>query len=148
MTNVKSNGVPFERSFSSFFDNLLSDVSGISKADTKRPGLRTYVPVNIFETDAAYLLDVVAPGFEKTDFSINLDKNILTIAAESKAEESLGNQKNLRKEFFQRSFKRTFTVDNTIDTEKIEAKYVNGILKIVLSKKEKEKTASKDITIQ
>lgn len=148
MTNVKSNGVPFERTLTSLFDDFFTEVPALLKTDVKQPNYRGHAPVNISETEDAYLIDVVAPGYEKTDFKINLDKNILSISAENKTEETSENNKNLRKEFHLRSFKRTFTIDHTIDTEQIEAKYVNGILKVSLNKKEKEKAASKDIEIQ
>lgn len=148
MTNVKSNGVPFERTLTSLFDDFFTEVPALLKTDVKQPNYRGHAPVNISETEDAYLIDVVAPGYEKTDFKINLDKNILSISAENKTEATSENNKNLRKEFHLRSFKRTFTIDHTIDTEQIEAKYVNGILKVSLNKKEKEKAASKDIEIQ
>lgn len=148
MTNVKSNGVPFERTLTSLFDDFFTEVPALLKTEVKQPNYRGHAPVNISETDDAYLLDVVAPGYEKGDFKINLEKNILSISAEHKTEENGENNKNLRKEFQLRGFKRTFTIDHTIDTERIEAKYVNGILNVSLSKKEKEKTASKDIEIQ
>ena len=148
MTNVKSNGVPFERTLTSLFDDFFTEVPALLKTDVKQPNYRGHAPVNISETEDAYLIDVVAPGYEKTDFKINLDNNILSISAENKTEETSENNKNLRKEFHLRSFKRTFTIDHTIDTEQIEAKYVNGILKVSLNKKEKEKAASKDIEIQ
>ena len=148
MTNVKSNGVPFERTLTSLFDDFFTEVPALLKTDVKQPNYRGHAPVNISETEDAYLIDVVAPGYEKTDFKINLDKNILSISAENKTEANSENNKNLSKEFHLRSFKRTFTIDHTIDTEQIEAKYVNGILKVSLNKKEKEKAASKDIEIQ
>ncbi len=148
MTNVKSNGIPFERTLTSLFDDFFTEVPSLLKTEVKQPNYRGHAPVNISETDNAYVLDVVAPGYEKTDFSINLDKNILSISAESKTEETAENSKSIRREFQLRTFKRTFTLDHTIDTDAIEARYVNGILKVTLNKKEKAKTASKDIEIQ
>ncbi|WP_317235924.1 Hsp20/alpha crystallin family protein [Niabella hibiscisoli] len=54
----------------------------------------------------------------------------------------------MRKEFQLRSFKRTFTIDNKIDSEKINARFVNGILIVTLQRKEEAKAASKDIEVQ
>ncbi len=148
MTNVKSNGVPFERTLTSLFDDFFTEVPALLKTEVKQPNYRGHAPVNISEADDSYTIDVVAPGYEKADFKINLDKNILSISAEDKMNETSTTSKSIKKEFYLRSFKRTFTIDNTIDTDKVEAKYVNGILKVILYKKEKEKTASKDIAIQ
>jgi HSP20 family protein len=91
---------------------------------------------------------VVAPGFEKTDFKINLDKDVLTISAEKREGEKNEPGKEIRKEYSFRSFKRSFTLDEKIDGNAIEAKYVNGVLTLNLPKKEEVKTASKDISIQ
>ena len=86
MTNVKSNGVPFERTLTSLFDDFFTEVPALLKTDVKQPNYRGHAPVNISETEDAYLIDVVAPGYEKTDFKINLDKNIFSISAENKTE--------------------------------------------------------------
>ncbi len=74
------------------------------------------------------MLEVIAPGFEKQDFKVNLDQDVLTISAEKKKDtENSTNEKQIRKEFSVRTFKRSFTVDNKIDAGKNEAKSVNGI---------------------
>ncbi len=92
-------------------------------------------------------MEVIAPGFEKQDFKVNLDQDVLTISAEKKKDtENSTNEKQIRKEFSVRTFKRSFTVDNKIDAGKIEAKYVNGILILTLPKKEHAK-ASQEIVI-
>jgi HSP20 family protein len=111
-------------------------------------GVGHSVPVNIVEKENGYNLEVVAPGFAKEDFKINLEKNLLTIAAEKKTEEENKNEKNIRKEYKYQSFKRSFTLNEKIDTEKIEAKYENGVLTLNLSNKEEVKTSTKQITIQ
>lgn len=149
MTNVKFNGVPFERTFTSLVDDFFTEIPGLLKTEVNRPNIKGHVPVNITENENDYQIDVVAPGYEKTDFKINVENNLLTISAEKKEEKNTNQQsKNIRKEFHLRSFKRTFTVDNKIDTEKIVAKYVNGILMVILQRKEEDKAASKDIEVQ
>jgi HSP20 family protein len=107
-----------------------------------------YVPVNIKETVDGYTLEVVAPGFEKTDFKVNLDNNVLTISAEKKSEEKIENEKQIRKEYNYRSFKRSFTIDDKTDATAIEASYVNGVLRLNLPKKTEVREAAKDITIK
>lgn len=146
MTTVKFNGVPFGRALTGLVDDFLTEMPGILKSDVAKSGFRGFAPANISETENAYTIDIAASGFEKTDFKLNLEANILTISAEKK-EETPENEKSIRKEFQTRSFKRTFTIDNLIDADKIEAKYVNGILKLTLNKKEEAKASSKDIEI-
>ncbi|MBK7097536.1 MAG: Hsp20/alpha crystallin family protein [Sphingobacteriales bacterium] len=148
MTNLKFNVVPFERTLSNLFDDFFTEMPSIMKNDVTNIGLRGFAPVNIVEKDNLYQIDIVAPGFEKADFKINLDNNLLTISAERNVEANEETEKNIRKEYHFRSFKRCFTLDEKINQERIDAKYVNGILKLELGKKEEAKAASKDIAIQ
>ena len=97
--------------------------------------------VNVLETPEGYQLEVAAPGLKKEDFSVSLQQNTLTIAATKTTEsnESAQNEnkpKYTRREFNFQSFKRTFTLPQTIDGERIQANYTNGILHVKLPKKE------------
>lgn len=147
MTNVKFNGTPFERTLTSLVDDFMTEIPTLFKTEVKNPNIKGFVPVNIIEKENEYQIEVVAPGFEKSDFKINLDQQILTIAVDKSEEATATTDKTIRKEFRTRSFKRTFTVDDKVDTDKIEAKYVNGILIVTIQKKETIKTASKDIEV-
>jgi HSP20 family protein len=83
----------------------------------------------------------------KEDFKVSLEKGILTISFEKKTETNNKDYKTHRKEFAFTSFKRNFSVDDKINTEAIQAKYDNGILKLLLPKKEEVKSLPKEITI-
>ena len=144
MTVVKFNNRP-TNGFN-LLENFFNDIPTLFKDDFDS-SLKNFVPVNIRETKEAYQLEVVAPGFEKNDFNINLEKSVLTISAEKKNEVKEESEKQIRKEYHYRSFKRSFTLDEKIDAEKIEAKYSNGVLMLTLPKKEEVKT-SKEITIK
>jgi HSP20 family protein len=100
------------------------------------------------ETENGYVLELIAPGFQKEDFKINLDNNTLTISAEKKEETENQNEKFIRKEYKQQSFSRSFTIDENIDAETISAKYVNGVLTLNLAKKQEVKPSVKEISIQ
>jgi HSP20 family protein len=104
-------------------------------------------PVNIRETDKEYELHVVAPGLKKEDFKLSVDHNMLTIAFEQKAEDKQSEGKWVRNEYRLRSFKRTFTLNEKIDTGKIAAKYADGILVVGLPKKEVSAPVAQDITV-
>ena len=90
----------------------------------------------------------MAPGFEKTDFIINLDQNLLTISAEKKDEVNQENEKQIRREYSYRSFKRSFTLDEKVDATNIEASYINGVLTLNLPKKETVKASTTKIVIK
>jgi HSP20 family protein len=153
MTYVKFNSKPFEQGFSSLVDGFISEWPAAFKKDFKQSLWKDLAPVNVKEKDGSYLLELIAPGFEKADFKINIDNDLLTISTEKKNAEQKdnGNQQNekyIRKEYNNRSFKRSFTLDEKVDATKIEANYVNGILTLNLPKKEAVKAAVKEITIQ
>jgi HSP20 family protein len=145
MTVVKLNNKP-NNGFS-LLEGFFNEIPTLFKDDFST-NLKGFVPVNIRKANDAYLLEVVAPGFEKTDFNINLEKNILTISADKKDEAKDENEKQIRKEYSYRSFKRSFTLDEKIDSEKIEAKYVNGVLTLNLPAKAEVKTPAKEISVQ
>ena len=145
MTLVKVN-TPLHR-----FDGLMKDFfnefpSTISKS--LREDVLNFPPVNIVEKAATYHVELAAPGFQKEDFVINLDNKVLTISAEQKTENTEETDKIIRKEFSNRSFKRSFTIDEKIDAEQIAAKYENGILKLDLPKKEPVQAGTKSINVQ
>lgn len=96
--------------------------------------------VNIKEDTTSYRLDLAVPGRKKEDFMIEVDNEVLTISAEIKEELTSENEeekvKYTRKEFAFSAFKRTFTLPETVNTDKIEASYEDGILSFKLPKKE------------
>ena len=145
MTLVKFNNRP-ANGFN-LLDNFFSELPTFFKDDfgTKAQG---FIPVNVKELKDAYQLEVVAPGFEKNDFTINLDKNILTISVEKKSETENKDEKQIRREYSYHSFKRSFTIDEKVDAEKIDAKYVNGVLTLNLPRKEEVKPSAKEILVK
>lgn len=106
------------------------------------------VPVNIQETETSYELHLAAPGLNKEDFKLNIDRNVLTISFDQKEEESEQTGKWLRNEFKAKSFKRSFTLNDKIDTSGISARYNAGILHVTLAKKEQAGTATQEINVQ
>ena len=95
--------------------------------------------VNIRETNDNFLVEVAAPGMKKSDFNISLDNNLLTISSEKQHEEETDNAGYTRKEFSYATFKRTFTLPDSVHAENITAKYDDGILRLTLPKKDEAK---------
>lgn len=106
------------------------------------------VPVNIYEDTDAYQVELNAPGRNKEDFKVNIDNNLLTISYEKKETSEEKKLKHIRKEFQFLSFKRSFTLDEKVNSDKILAKYENGILKIFIPKKEAIKISPKQVVIE
>lgn len=91
---------------------------------------------NIIENDKDFKIELAAPGLEKNDFKVEVDNGVLTVSAE-KREESNEEKKNYRRrEFSYQSFSRSFSLPENSLSDKIDAKYDNGILHLTLPKKE------------
>jgi HSP20 family protein len=90
--------------------------------------------VNIAEENESYTLYMALPGIEKSEIAINFENDVLTISR--KVEESRENRNFTRKEFDFGSFERSFNLPETVNVEKIDASMENGILKVVLPKKD------------
>ena len=103
--------------------------------------------VNIHETTDGYHLELIAAGRNKEDFKVNIEKDLLTISYEKKENLENKDYKTIRKEFTLNSFKRSFSLDEKIKADAIQAKYENGILKLFLPKKDEVVVAPKEITI-
>jgi HSP20 family protein len=140
MTLVKRNGSllnPLPMLFDDFFNRDLFNWNHSNFSDTN-----TSIPaVNIKETAENYEVEVAAPGMTKNDFKVELEGNSLTIGSEkSQQNEERENEKYFRKEFSYQSFQRTFTLQKeVVDMDKIEAKYENGLLHLMIPKKEEAK---------
>lgn len=106
--------------------------------------------LNIVESEDSYGIELAAPGFEKQDFNIHVENNKLLISVEKNEEKPEENIKYTVREFSASSFKRTFNLpENLIDEDAINANYENGVLKVLLPKREEAKPkAPKQIAIQ
>jgi HSP20 family protein len=130
---------------------LPSALDDMFKADwlggtTNVNSIGTSIPaVNIQESDENFLVAVAAPGKAREDFKIELDNDVLTISSEEKKENETSekNGRFTRKEFSYSTFKRAFSLPDTVDNEKISASYDNGVLEINLPKREEAKVQPK-----
>ena len=146
MTLVRTNN-PFTKNLDSFVNDFFNDWAP-ALGKTVREDVFGFPPVNIVEKTDAYHLDVAAPGFDKGDFAVKLDGNLLTITADKKETTKDETAKTIRKEFSHKTFKRSFSLDEKIEAAGITAKYENGVLNVVLPKKEEVKAVAKEISIQ
>jgi HSP20 family protein len=94
--------------------------------------------VNILESEKDFQIEFNAPGFVKENFKIELEKNLLSVSAEHSVEINEENKNYTRREFSFSSFKRSFNLPETVNAEAIDAKYENGILRLMLPKKEEQ----------
>jgi HSP20 family protein len=128
--------------FNDVFDSLISDSFLYDRFINKVPA------VNIAETENEFHIELAAPGLKKDDFKISLDKNVLSISAENKVENTAEGKKYSKREFSYNSFVRSFTLPESADQAKIDAGYTDGVLKLRVGKKEEAKFQSRDIAVQ
>lgn len=141
---IYAKRIPQTRNFSGIFDELFNSFPSTFESGSSQ----TLAPVNIHEHEKGYDLEFNVPGRNKEDFKLNVENGILTISYEKKAETENKAQKTIRREFGFSSFKRSFSLDEKINADGIEAKYENGILKVYLPKKEEVKITPKNISVQ
>ncbi len=104
--------------------------------------------VNVVEQEDSFRIDFAAPGLQKSDFKIHLDNNVLTVKSEKESTSEDAGEKYTRKEFNYSSFKRTFTLPDSANAEKVTAEYKEGILSISIAKKDEAKVKpARDIEI-
>jgi HSP20 family protein len=134
MKLVKWNNEPV---FPEFFNRLFND--DFENTFVKRNC--GYIPsANILDKEASFEVEFAVPGMKREDFKITVENNVLSVSAE-KEEAAQEKEKNYtRKEFAYGAFTRSFALPKLVDVEKISAAYDNGILTVVLPKKEEAKT--------
>ncbi|RKR83149.1 HSP20 family protein [Mucilaginibacter gracilis] len=136
----KNNGL--NPLFTDVFDSILNDTFLSERFTAKTPA------VNIAETENEFHIELAAPGLSKEDFKISVEKNILTVSAEKKAETEGTDKKYSKKEFSYNAFTRTFTLPESVDYTKIDATYTDGILKLNVAKKEEAKIQTREISVK
>ncbi len=95
--------------------------------------------VNIVETKDEYRIEVAAPGLEKADFKIDIENKVLTISASKEEKHEEKNERYMRREFNYSTFTRSFTLPEGMDAEKITARHKDGVLHVIIPKKEESK---------
>lgn len=134
MTLVKTKSA-LPSFFPSFWNDILED--DFNAVNRNMPA------VNIKETEASFELEFAVPGVGKKDFEINVDHDLLIVEAKKDEKNKRDDGQYTVREFNATSFKRTFTLPESVNMEKIRATYENGILRVSLEKKEEAKPQPK-----
>jgi HSP20 family protein len=138
---AKSNGTIFQP-MQSLLNDFLSDSWFNSSLSNWSPAGNTLPAVNVSENNDDFVIEVAAPGMKRDNFKVELDNHILTVSSERESrEESTSTQgAYTRREFSYQSFQRSFALpQEKVHGEKIAAKYEDGILRIVVPKRDEAK---------
>ncbi len=125
-------------SLSSWVDNFFDTELNSGFLANFNKGM-TLPAVNIMDTMDAYVLEIAVPGMNKSDFTIDIDNKVLSIASSKKEVREDNNANYTRREFGYSSFKRTFVLPDTVEEDHVTATYLDGILKVNLPKREEAK---------
>ena len=136
LSNTNSN-VGFQN-WSSWIDSFFNNDLPTLFNSNFNTGI-TLPKVNIRETADSYLVEMAVPGLKKSDFKIDLDNQTLCISAELNQESNQEQDSYTKREYGYSSFKRSFSLPETVEDSKINAAYKDGILTIHLPKKEEAK---------
>lgn len=126
----------------SVFENLFNESFFTDRLITRVPA------VNIVETEKDFSIELAAPGLEKSDFKINVDKNIVTISADITEQKEVAEKLYTKKEYSFNSFSRSFTLPDVVDYSNINAIYEKGVLVVTIGKKEEAIIAKRLIEVQ
>jgi HSP20 family protein len=118
-------------------NRLFNDTFGRTSQESN---LTAWAPaVDIFETEHELIVKADLPDVDPKDLDIRVENNILTIRGERKFEKKVSEDKYLRVERAYGSFSRSFSLANTVNPEGIKAEYQNGVLTLVVPKREEAK---------
>ena len=117
-----------------FFDNFFE------------PTVTNQMKCDVYEKDGKYNIEIDIPGFDKENIKVECENGYLTISAQKNEEENDEGKNYIRRERRSGSFSRSFYVGD-IDSEKIDAEFKKGTLKVVVPKL-KEETNKKQIEIK
>jgi len=132
---------PLNQMVNEFFGR---DISQFTGHDDVR---RTMPSVNILEREHDFELRMLVPGLGKQDLKLNVEKDVLTISAEKKAEEKKENERFTRREFVHSAFSRSFRLPEAVNTEAIKAEHADGVLTVTIPKTEVAKPKAREITV-
>jgi len=117
----------------------------------KPVGRGSRLPVNIRQFDNHYEIQFAAPGLSRDAFNIRLEGMTLTVSLEQKAQEDAEASSSanwITQEFQPQTSSRIFTLDDTIDTSAIGARYQEGILYLSLPLKEQARPVNRQINVE
>ena len=130
------------------FDRLFREAFSNQHADTELSTRSWAPPVDIYETEEAIVLKAELPGVESKDVEVRVEDNTLYLKGERKFEKEVKEQNYHRVERSYGSFARSFSLPNSISTDKVKAEFKDGLLTLTMPKREeaKPKTIKIDVT--
>jgi len=114
-------------------------------SDTRVPGegedsFQTWNPaVDIYERSDALVLSAELPGVRRDELDLKVEGNVLTLRGERRRDQTINDENYHRVERSYGTFSRSFTLPSTVDSSRIEARFTDGVLEVVIPKAEDAK---------
>ncbi|MDD3904008.1 MAG: Hsp20/alpha crystallin family protein [Sphaerochaeta sp.] len=126
--------------FESLFNDIWSDW-GVSSS--KIP------PVDVYETDKAYMVEAELAGYKQDEVQVNVDKHVLRLTSSKQSpKEDSKEKKSLVRERYYKPFERSFSLPEDIDESAISGEFSNGLLVLTLPKKEEVQMKTIEVKIK
>jgi len=145
MTLVKFNPEKKNSTLLPGFNDIFESVMGDTFFSDRR--INSLPAVNILESNEEYHIELAAPGLKKEDFKVSVERDMLTISTGQYSENNTSEKTYNRREFSYSAFTRAFALPESADVDRIQASYIDGLLKLTLPKKEEAKAVSRQIEI-
>lgn len=145
MTLVRLNNSPRRTMFPEFFNDMMES---FFKNDELNTSSYTRPLSNVKDTDGAFLIEFALPGFSKNDVDIDVNDHVLTVSSKKEETKNEEQENYTRREFYYGEFKRSFTLPEGVDEEKIKATFKDGILNVEIPKKPELQPRSYKVAIK
>jgi HSP20 family protein len=144
---VKLNNRPALKTWNGLVNELFNDIEQNLESAVNQATNRAFPAVNIIETPEGFHAELLAAGRKKENFSIKVENNQLVVSYEQEKTERPAEWKHIRNEFNIGNFSRSFSFDEKVETNNIQAKYEDGLLKVFIPKKPEVKQAAVTINV-
>ncbi|MFA6775741.1 MAG: Hsp20/alpha crystallin family protein [Sphaerochaetaceae bacterium] len=128
---------PSDFAVDSLFGDLFDDWNSVSLK---------FPPVDVYETDDAYMMQAELPGYEEKDIDLHIDNHVLHFKSEKHTEEDK-HEKYLVRERYTRPFERSFSLPENVNEEAVSARFSDGVLTITIPKDRQIEPQKLDVKI-
>jgi HSP20 family protein len=145
--NPTTDGANLARRMENLFDEMVG--RGLWRTSEERPLRGSWVPaINILERQDAMVITADLPGLKAEDVDVTVEEGTLSIRGERRLEEASEGETYHRVERLYGVFERSFTLPNSVDVDKIDARFSNGEMVLTLPKREESKPRSVKIKVE
>lgn len=119
--------------FQSLVDTMFDELPFFPELSTRVAGTAALPAMDVYEKDGKYVIELAVPGYDAKEINAEVNAGTITVSGVHAENTEKKTAKFYRKEMLKGSFKRTVTLPQEVDPEKVEAKVTNGVLSLTLA---------------